>query len=190
MTTTDESPDIFGQWLAEERERRLELFYAKRDPVFAEKGTLDPRVHAWLETVVTRKAGTLLLGGPTGTGKTWTAWKAIQTLVYNGWRGGWDVINAYELHQLMAPPVDQEELNRLARLDLLVVDDLASVGVTDWTAGHLLGLMDHRWRKKLPTIITTNVKKLGDVIGDRIASRLADGATSIALEGLDRRRAN
>jgi DNA replication protein DnaC len=188
--TEDDMPrnEMFAQWLTEERQRRLDLFYAKRPTAFADKGQLDTRVHEWLESLVKGAARTLLLGGPTGTGKTWSTWKAIETLIFNGWRGGWATVTGYDLSRLVAPPVDDDELTALAEIDLLVVDDLGSATVTDWSGGHLGGLVDRRWKHQRPSIVTTNVQKLGELVGPRAASRLADGMTAIVLDGSDRRR--
>ena len=189
MTISDDPAVILEQWLTEDRQRRLNRFYARRPAAFTGRGRLDPGVHAWLEALVGQRARTLLLGGPTGTGKSWSIWKAVETLIVNGWRGEWEVVSAYELSRLIAPPVDEERLDRLATVHLLAVDDIGSVQVTDWTAAHLLGLVDHRWSHHLPTIVTTNASKLGELVGERIASRFADGATAITFTGPDRRRA-
>lgn len=189
MTMPNEAPDPYELWQAEERERRLAQFRAKRPAVFAAKGTLAPQVHAWLEALVAGKARTLLLGGRTGAGKTWTCWKSVETLLHNGWRGGWEIISAYDLARLVAPPVETDRLDHLARVDLLAVDDLGSIELTSWRSSHLLGLIDYRWSHQLPTLVASNVQDLGEVVGDRIASRLSDGAVSIALDGPDRRRA-
>lgn len=187
-SSEDDRRALYEQWLAEDRERQLRAFYSKRPVAFAAKGRLDPRVHAWLESLVAGQARTLLLGGPTGTGKSWSTWKAIETLLVNGWRGTWGIVTAYELSRIIAPPVEEEPLDELTRSGLLVIDDLGSVSVTDWAATHLLGLVDHRWRRHLPIIVTTNVRDLRDLVGERIASRLADGAVSLVLDGPDRRR--
>lgn len=188
MTTSDEPRVIYEQWIAEEREHRLARFYAKRPPVFAIRGHLDDRAHRWLESMVAGQARTLLLGGATGAGKTWSCWKAVETLLANGWRGGWDIVSAYQLGRLIAPPVDEDRLDHLARIDLLIVDDLGSIPLTDWASAHLLGLVDHRWSHQLPTIVATNLQDLGPAVGSRVASRLADGMVSIPLDGPDRRR--
>lgn len=187
--TADEQGDAYEAWREEERERLLAGFRAARPPVFAAPGQLDPRVHAWLQRFLQGEARTLVLGGGTGTGKTWSAWKAIGTLIWHGWRGSWHVVSAYDLMRAVMPPVDEQELGRLARVDLLAIDDLGSMKLTDWGAAHLLGIVDYRWSHQLPIIVTTNIPDLGLLVGDRIASRLADGLESIALTGPDLRRA-
>jgi DNA replication protein DnaC len=186
--STEDRDEAYRQWLREEIDRRLKAFHDRRPAVFAAKGDLDQRVHTWLETFVRGDATTLLIGGTPGTGKTWTAWKAVETLIYNGWRGGWDVVTAYELMMLVAPPVDEERLRRLTRTDLLVIDDIGSVKVTDWSGSHLHGLVDFRWSHRLPTVITSNTPDFSDMLGPRVTSRLVDGMASIVLRGPDRRR--
>lgn len=181
--------ELYEQWLTEDRDRRLEQFHDKRPAAFASKGRLDAQIHAWLETFVGQPR-TLVLGGATGTGKSWSAWKAVETLLANGWRGGWEIVSAYELSRLIAPPIDEDRLDKLAQVHFLTIDDLASIKLTDWAAAHLLGLVDHRWSRRLPTLITTNEPELGGIVGDRIASRLSDGATFVSLDGADRRRAS
>jgi DNA replication protein DnaC len=186
--STEERAEMYREWLQEETERRLKAFYELRPAVFAIKGDLDQRVYAWLETFMRGDATTLLLGGNTGTVKTWSAWKAIETLIYNGWRGGWEVITAYELMMLTAPPVDVDQLVHLTKTDLLVIDDIGSVKVTEWGGGHLFGLVDYRWRNRLPIVITSNVSDFDDLLGQRVTSRLVDGMAEIILGGPDRRR--
>lgn len=187
--TTDDTHNAYEQWREEERQRLLDAFNAARPAVFAAPGQLDPAVFTWLEQFVQGNARTLLLGGRTGSGKTWSCWKAVETLLFNGWRGTWRIVSAYDLMRIVMPPVDERELDRLTRVDLLVIDDLGSMKVTDWASAHLHGLIDHRWSRKLPMIVTTNVPDIGELVGERIASRLADGMDSIALTGADQRRA-
>lgn len=178
---------VYQQWLREERDRLLAAFERVRPAAFAAKGNLHPDIHAWLESLVQGNATTLLLGGRTGVGKTWSAWKAVETLIYNGWRGTWAITPMYDLFRLTAPPVDEAELDRLARVDLLVLDDLGSIAPTEWRNTHLHGLIDHRWTHRLPTMLTTNVQNLEEILTERITSRLADGMISIGLNGHDRR---
>lgn len=181
---------LYEQWLTEDRDRRLKQFHDRRPAAFAAKGRLDARVHAWLQTLADGQARTLVLGGATGTGKSWSTWKAVETLIDNGLRIGWEIVSAYELSRMIAPPIDEDRLDRLAQVHFLAIDDLASIKLTDWAAAHLLGLVDHRWSRRLPMLIATNEPELGAIVGERIASRLSDGATYVSLDGTDRRRAS
>lgn len=176
------------EWERERRERRLEAFRARRPAAFAAPGALDVRVHQWLEAVARGEARTLVLAGPTGTGKSWTLWRAAETLLYNAWPGRVEVISAYDLMRLVAPPTDEPALDRLADVELLGLDDIGATRLSEWTSEHLAGLIDRRWANRRPTMIAANVPDLRAMLGDRIASRISDGQVPIVLNGPDRRR--
>jgi hypothetical protein len=67
-----------------------------------------------------------------------------------------------------------EELSACEDARLLLLDDLAAERATDWTAETLYRLIDARYARRLPTIITTNATgaMIRENLGDRIASRL------------------
>lgn len=168
-------------------ELRLDTFHKRRPPVFAAPGRLDPAIHAWLEGMVRGENRTLLIGGPTGTGKTWNLWKAVETLLHNEWRGRWEIVNAAEFADIIKPPVDEPRLTRIRTCEFLAIDDLGAWRVTPWAAEQLYGLIDYRWAHQLPTVVASNVKDLDEALGDRIGSRLSDRQTRILLDGADRR---
>lgn len=168
-------------------EDRVNRFLARRPPAFAVPGWLNTDVHAWLEAMVRGEVFSLLLGGPTGTGKSWSCWKSVETLIRNGWRGRWEIIPAFEFHRIIAPPVDTDRLDRIARCEFLALDDVGAMRIGDWAAECLHGVIDHRWSNRLPTVIATNNPDLPELLGDRIASRLSDGLTAVILDGPDRR---
>lgn len=61
----------------------------------------------------------------------------------------------------------------LCEVGLLVMDDLGAERETEWAKEQLYALVDHRYRRRLPMVVTTNVA-LTDIDG-RIASRLGEG---------------
>lgn len=188
MSDDENRDEMYREWLREETDRRMKAFYDRRPAVFDAKGELDPRVHTWLESLVQRKATSLLIVGPSGPGKSWILWKAQETLLYNGWRGRFEIVTAFELHQAISPPVDYAQLDVYAKADVLAIDDVGSLRLSDWTAEMLYGVIDQRWSNRRPTMIASNVYDLKGLLGDRIASRLADGAKTIEIDGPDRRR--
>jgi len=62
------------------------------------------------------------------------------------------------------------------RVELLLLDDLASSRLTDWAKGELAGLLEARHAADLPTILTSNIAPgaLAEVIDGRVASRVAE----------------
>lgn len=183
--TTAEFDEEFAR---DQTEMRLKLFYERRPPVFAARGWLNTEVHAWLEGMVRGENRTLLIGGRPGTGKSWSLWKSVETLLVNGWRGRWEIITATGLRDLTAPPVDELRLDRVRRCEFLALDDVGAWRVSEWQAEHLYGIIDYRWSHRLPIVVASNEQNLEGLLGGRVTSRLADGMATVVLGGPDRRR--
>jgi DNA replication protein DnaC len=184
------TPDEYDEFNREETDRRLKLFYDRRPAAFARRGWLNRDVHAWLESMVRDESRTLLIGGPTGTGKSWSLWKSVETLLHNGWRGRWEIINATGFAEIIKPPVDEAQLAHLHRMrecEFLALDDLGSWRINDWAGENLYGLIDYRWAHQLPVVVTSNEPDLDRLLGDRIGSRLSDRQARVLLGGPDRR---
>jgi DNA replication protein DnaC len=167
---------------------RLDTFRNRRPAAFADDGPLRPEVAAWLDGYRDGNPGSLVLWGDVGTGKTWTTWKAVETLIRSGWAGRWAVVEAYELKRASDIPVDRGALDDWAAADLLVLDDIGSIRINDWDADALFALIDQRWKHRRPVIVTGNEANLRQLLGERAASRLADGATAVQFDGNDHRR--
>ncbi|MEU4999694.1 ATP-binding protein [Streptomyces sp. NPDC021622] len=135
----------------------------------------------------------LLIAGPTGTGKTYQAYGAIRSLLGAGVRLRWEAITTAELHATLRPRQGHDGERRfqeLARSPLLLLDDLGAAKATEWTEELAYRLIDHRYVHELPTLITTNlpIADLRTAVGDRVASRLAEMTRRVILDGPDRRR--
>lgn len=174
--------------LAERAQARVDRFIARRPARFATEGTLDPKVLDWCRRVYKHEAGSLLLVGGIGTGKTWTVWKAAESLTRNGWNGRFDIVDAYDAKDAMRDR-DRETIDRWREADVLAIDDIGAIGLQDWDSDNLHKLVDTRWKHGRPTVITSNAEDLKPLLGPRVASRLADDLTKVALAGADRRRA-
>ncbi len=172
----------------EQIDRRLRLLDARRPPVFAKPGELDPAVQKWLDGYLAGHRGALILVGTIGTGKTWSLWKLNEMLVRSGWTGRFEIAAAYEIKAATDLPVNRALLSAWSEADLFAIDELGAQRVYDWDADALSAVIDKRWQHERPTLITSNESKLRDLIGDRAASRLADGATKVEFVGEDRRR--
>lgn len=175
-------------WLREQIQARLERFYAQRPPVFARQGDLHPEIAHWVKRFLTGESAGLILVGTVGVGKTWSLWKIKETLIAAGWSRSIEVKAAHELKLITTPPVDEDAFKALEEASLLALDDVGSIRVSDWDADKLMALIDERWRFQRPTVLTSNTTKLKDLLGERVASRLADGATRVKMTGADRRR--
>jgi DNA replication protein DnaC len=180
-------PDDYEEFIREETVARLERFYERRPAAFSKPGWLDSQVHAWLEGMVRGEGRTLILEGPTGTGKSWSLWKSVETLVRNGWRGRWEIINATDFADIIKPPVDTARLLRLRECEFVAFDDLGAWRINEWVAENLYGIVDYRWSNELPIVAASNLPELERLLGDRIGSRLKEQQTRIRLGGPDRR---
>jgi hypothetical protein len=182
--TAAEYDDEFSR---DQTEMRLKIFHERRPPVFAARGWLDTEIHQWLEGMVRGENRTLLVGGKTGVGKSWSLWKSMETLLVNGWRGRWEIINPTQFRDITMPPVDELRLLRLRECEFLALDDVGASRISDWALEQIYGIVDFRWSHQLPVVVSTNKPSLAALLGDRIASRLSDGLATVVLDGPDRR---
>lgn len=135
----------------------------------------------------------LLLLGPTGTGKTYQAYGAVRALSLSGLVCRWQFATAADIYARLRPrhKVDsEEEFRTIANASLLVIDDLGAAKTSEWTEEINYRLINHRYERELATLITSNVSvaDLKNAIGDRVTSRLAEMTRRVVLKGDDRRR--
>jgi len=148
-----------------------------------------------MQSPVIHTGPSLLLLGPTGTGKTFQAWGAIRALAASGARFTFQFTTAADMYAKLRPRhgVDSErEFETYLKTGVLVVDDLGAAKSSEWVEEVNYRLINTRYEQGLPTLCTSNVpvKQLADHLGDRVTSRLTEMALRVVLEGQDRRRAS
>lgn len=163
-----------------------------------------PQICAWADRAAAdyRAAGFLVLTGAIGTGKTHQAYGALRRIAESGPRR-FEMIatTAPDLYGLLRPggseKSSEHELKRLSRIPLLLLDDLGTEKLSEFTEETTTRIVNHRYNESLPLLITTNLpvragadpgQDLVTRLGDRLASRLAQTATVVLLDGPDRRR--
>jgi len=153
----------------------------------------------------------LLMTGSIGVGKTHLAVGILQALILEkGVRGLFcdyrellkEIQNSYN------PQVATTELEILRPVfdaEVLVIDELGAAKPTDWVWDTVAHILNTRYNDKRTTIITTNYadqppggtggtnramreETLGDRIGERMRSRLAEMCVVIEMSGSDFRR--
>lgn len=184
--------------LIEFRQQQAQATLAARIPArFADARADNPLVARWVARYLSDPsvAPSLVLSGPTGTGKTHACWGAVRAVVEGFAATGrglkWRATTHPELNAALRPKVDGSH-NSVLQLhmsaELLFLDDLGAGKNTDWTEDTLYRLVDHRWSNRLTTIYSTNLppKLLTAAVGERVVSRLGD-AVRVSITGDDRR---
>jgi DNA replication protein DnaC len=164
------------QWIAELKANALERQQASGAPV----ASVD-------------HGRSLLLLGPTGTGKTFQAYAAIRELAITGVAARWVVTTAPDMYASLRPRhgIDSEaEFRRYRGAAVLLVDDLGASKVSEFTEEINFRLIDWRYKHHLPTLFTSNAlpKELTDKLGARVTSRLSQMCQAVPVLGEDRRR--
>lgn len=163
-----------------------------------------PDICAWADRAAAdyRNAGLLVLRGAIGTGKTHQAYGALRRIAEAGSRDFQMIATtAPDLYGLLRPGGSEKgsehELKRLCRIPLLMLDDLGTEKLSEFTEEATYRIVNHRYNESLPLLITTNLpissnagpgQDLVSRLGDRLASRLAQTATLVSFDGPDRRR--
>lgn len=208
-TLTKDYPDSDRDpyWVAENLESAVRHLDATIPERYRHAVADHPEVQAWVKALVEAAVDarytvpslmhgpSLLLSGAVGRGKTYQAWGAIRALAVTGLRMSWTVITAADMYASLRPRkgVDAETVfQQYATARLLVLDDLGASKSTEWTEEINYRLVNHRYENELPTLCTSNVppKELAETLGGRVASRLIEMTTRVALKGEDRRRAS
>ncbi|MFJ4012230.1 ATP-binding protein [Streptomyces sp. NPDC090026] len=172
-------------------------------PYRYQQATADhPQVVAWADRAIRdpRSAGILLLTGPFGTGKTHQAYGALRRIA----EAGVDhyavlAMTAPDMYALLRPGGSEQgiqyEIKRIGRIPLLLIDDLGTEKISEFTEEATYRLLNERYNECRPLIITSNLPAraagqvdLVDKLGERIISRLVQIATVVPMDGSDRRR--
>lgn len=202
-------PDDLAEWLADRRDARLNAL-RKRVPVRYHNARIelaneDPKVQGWVrDTLAAQPKGSgnpsgmrgqsLLLLGPTGVGKTHKAMALAFHLAEHG--GGRmpvsEVVAAADLYDQMRPGSGQDSelvFTRYAAAPLLLLDDLGAATTSPWVEEKTYRMVNTRYNNELITVFNSNVPplRLGEKLGERVASRLTEMCTVVVLKGDDRR---
>lgn len=134
----------------------------------------------------------------TGNGKTSWALKIMLRYFNDIWAGNGFRVRGKFVHvptfllQLkdFNNPLSDEYKNDILNCDLIIFDDIASVGISQYDLSQLLLYIDHRSLYGKSTIYTGNLNMydMDKVLGSRLTSRIwSNNTTIIELKGADRR---
>lgn len=85
---------------------------------------------------------------------------------------------------------NEKIIEKLAKIELLVIDDLGAEKMSDWVAETIYLLIDERYGNMRPTIITSNfdLEELEARVGDRVCSRIVAMCRLIRVNTKDFRK--
>jgi DNA replication protein DnaC len=164
----------------------LETFPFARQP-----GVNKKQIRGFAELEFIAKAENIVLVGETGRGKTGLACGLLLKALENGYRG--QFVRAQDLFdQMYASLADRSTrqlLKRLARLDVLLVDELGYLNLKPEQSNIFFKLMEERYRRH-STIITTNLvyEEWPNFLGSRpmveaLLSRLRHYCHTVRIDG-------
>jgi DNA replication protein DnaC len=137
------------------------------------------------------KAANIIFIGPTGVGKTGLASGLLLKALQNGYRAlfikAQDLFD--EMYASLADRASRKLIRRLARIDVLLVDELAYLNLRPEQTNIVFKLMEERYRRKA-TLITTNLEydQWHQLLGNKdlteaLLSRLRHQCQTIHING-------
>jgi DNA replication protein DnaC len=164
----------------------LESFPFKRQP-----GVSQRQIRGFAELDFVPKAENIVFVGPTGVGKTGLASGLLLKALQNGYRGiflrAQDLFD--EMYASLADRSSRKLIDRLARLDVLLIDEMGYLNLKPEQTNIFFKLMEERYRKKA-TIITTNLEfdEWQNFLGNKalveaLLSRLRHHCHTVKIDG-------
>jgi DNA replication protein DnaC len=137
------------------------------------------------------RAENLVFIGPTGVGKTGLAVGLLLKALHNGYRGRF--VRAQDLfddmYASLADRSTRKLLNELARLDVLLIDEMGYLNLRPEQSNTFFKLMEERYGRR-PTLITTNLDydQWHHFLGNRpmveaLLSRLRHRCQTLRIDG-------
>ena len=164
----------------------LESFPFKRQPGISQK-----QIRAFADLDFVGKAENLVFIGPTGVGKTGLASGILLKALQNGHRGlfvrAQDLFD--DMYASLADRSSRKFIDRLAKVDVLLVDEMGYLNLRPEQTNIFFKLMEERYRQRA-TIITTNLDYdewhnfLGNkALVDALLSRIRHQCHTIKIQG-------
>jgi len=156
-----------AEWL-DQQQRKLQARIKRADfpeiwtlesfPFQQQPGVSRRQIQELAELEFIPKATNIVFIGPVGVGKTGLASGLLLKALQNGYRARFikaqDLFD--EMYASLADRASRKLVRRLARIDVLLVDELSYLNLRPEQTNIFFKLMEERYRRK-PTILTTNL---------------------------------
>lgn len=164
-------------------------FYSGRDETMM-KHNLD-RLRAFAENFTSESSESFLLLGATGLGKTHLSTSVAKVVLDRGYnvvyRTAQDIMSVFERQRFGDGHQGDGTEREFFEAELLIIDDLGTEVVTQYTVSWLYDIINSRTNEDMPTIINTNLTKeeLRSRYADRITSRIFGEFLPLVFSGRD-----
>lgn len=139
------------------------------------------------------------LAGTYGSGKSHLAAAVIHELIKRGVSAAYQPVaellkRVRATYDGSARESEAQVLEWLQSVQCLALDDIGAQKQTQWAEEFIFTVLDHRYRRRLPTIITTNCtaidgeNSLSDVLGERVTDRLLERNIFVRVKATSYRR--
>lgn len=139
-----------------------------------------------------RKSQSILLMGGTGLGKTHLSSALAKRVIEKGndvfYTGAIDLFSQFETQRFKSYSNEPNELiERYFECDLLIIDDLGTEMVNQFSVSTLYNLLNDRLSRRKPTLISTNLsnEEIQKKYTDRITSRMFGEYNVLVFMGTD-----
>jgi DNA replication protein DnaC len=174
-----------------ERAKMPEKWTLESFPFKRQTGISQKQIRAFAELEFVGKAENIVFIGPTGVGKSGLASGLLLKALENGHRGFFikaqDLFD--EMYASLADRSSRKLVDKLARFDVLVIDEMGYLNLRPEQTNIFFKLMEERYRRRA-TIITTNLEYdewhhfLGNKpLVDALLSRLCHQCHTVRING-------
>lgn len=145
----------------------------------------------WYADNFSKDSPSLLFQGATGLGKTHLSLAIASEAINRGYGVIYgsvqELMNKIESEHFSREMVKQDTRKLLIDCDLLILDDLGTEFITQFTVSSLYNIINSRLLGNKPTIISTNLSlnELEDKYSERIVSRIAGNYRMLKFVGSD-----
>jgi DNA replication protein DnaC len=173
------------------RARLPELWTLETFPYAKQPGVNRRQIRAFAELDFIPKTENIVFIGKTGVGKTGLGCGILLKALENGYCGQFvraqDLFD--EMYASLADRSSRKLLNRLVKLDVLLIDEMGYLNIKPEQANIFFKLMEERYRHR-PTIITTNLSydEWSNFLGnpqmvDALLGRLRHFCHTVTIDG-------
>ena len=170
----------FGGLIKEQSFDNFSLDYYKKNPSHYEVMNRHlERLKKYARDFDPQKSPSILLIGGTGLGKTHLSSAVARKVIEKGndvfYTGAIDLFSQFEIQRFKSYNNEPNELiERYFECDLLIIDDLGTEMINQFSVSTLYNLLNDRLSRKKPTIVSTNLSKddIQKKYNDRIHSRI------------------